>query len=130
MRRLTLVLGFLLGAAALRASSVPVLPGEDVAAFQGITVGTTTAVALTSTNYVLRGGFGASHGGTQSIFCTVDTDSIRFEVDGSSPTATAGHHVASGDSFQIDGYAASRNLIMIGDGTVAAKAQCTFFTGE
>jgi len=130
MKRLILMFGLLLGANGLRAAAVPTVAGEDAYQFETVTVTTSTAKRLTTSKYVARGGFGGSHGGTQSLFCSVETDSIRFQVDGSSPTYTVGHTVASGDSFQVDGYQACANLIMFGSGTASASVRCTFFVGE
>lgn len=130
MKRSILFVGLFLGAAALRAAAVPVVSGTDAYQFENATVTTSAAKRLTASKYVARGGFGGSHGGTQTLFCTVETDSIRFEVDGSSPTATVGHKVAAGDSFQVDGYQACSNLIMFGSGSASASVQCTFFLGE
>lgn len=130
MRRLIVAALCLLGVSSLRAAGVPVIDGTDAYQFETVSVTTSTAARLTTSKYVARGGFGANHGGTQSLFCTVETDSIRFEVDGSSPTYTVGHKIASGDSFQVSGYQACLNLKLIGAGTATASVGCTFFLGE
>jgi hypothetical protein len=125
-RFLTLLAPLALGAL-LHAGPVPVLPANDAYAFQKLTVTTSTVVSLSTTNYVSATGFGTSGGGTSMIFCTNETDKTRFEVDGSSPTSTTGHLLAAGDSVQIDGYIADKNLHFIGAGTVSSTVQCTFY---
>lgn len=130
MRRLILLCGLLMGAMGARAAALPVLPGEDAGAFQKLSVTTFTVVGLSSTTYITRGSFGAHGGGTQSVFCTVETDNVRYEVDGASPTFTTGHLATAGSAFQVDGYSASKQLLFIGAGTQTATVQCTKFTGE
>jgi opacity protein-like surface antigen len=82
-------------------------------AFETVTVGTTTAVGLTSGNFISRAAFGTRGGGTTAVFCT-------------SPTASVGHPFNANDTFTLDGYDNVRSLKMIGSGTSAATVSCTF----
>lgn len=93
-------------------------------AFETITVTTSAAVGPSASKYVARSAIG--RGGTTSMFCTVETDSIRFEVDGSSPTATVGHKIAADTAFNITGYDNVRAIRFFGSGTATAKVSCTF----
>jgi opacity protein-like surface antigen len=95
-------------------------------AFETVTVGTTTAVGLTSGNFISRAAFGTRGGGTTAVFCTVETQSIRLRYDGTSPTASVGHPFNANDTFTLDGYDNVRSLKMIGSGTSAATVSCTF----
>lgn len=95
-------------------------------AFETVTVTTSTAVGLTAGNFVARSAFGTKGGGTVAVFCTVETDDVRFRVDGSSPTRTTGHQVQNDTSFTIEGYDNVRSLKMIGSGSASATVFCTF----
>lgn len=95
-------------------------------AFETVTVTTSAAVGLTSGNYVTRAAFGPQGGGTVYLFCTVETDNIRFRADGTDPTRSVGHPVPAGTSFTVQGYNNVRSLKMIGSGSASASVSCTF----
>ena len=95
-------------------------------AFEQVTVTTSTAVGVTTGTFVSRSFFGPRGGGTVVLFCTVETDDIRFRVDGTDPTRTVGHQVQNDTSVTIEGYDNVRNFKMIGSGSASATAFCTF----
>jgi hypothetical protein len=46
-------------------------------------------------------------------FCTVETNSIRYRIDGTDPTASEGHVVAAGGTFTVTGTNNVKRLKMI-----------------
>lgn len=100
-------------------------PDLTASAFETISVTTTTAVGISTTTMVSRAAFGSRGGGTNTAYCTVETDSIRFRFDGTAPTRTVGHPSASNSNFTLTGYQNIRNLSMIGSGTATATVTCT-----
>lgn len=103
-------------------------------AFESMTVTTSTVKSPTAGNYVARAAFGSRGGGTVALFCTVETDSIRFTYDGTTVTRSVGHPVSASTStfasFIVYGYSNVRNLQMIGAGAASATVQCTFEKGN
>lgn len=116
---------------ALNSHPVNAIEGETNGhAFESVTVTTSAVKTLTSGNYVARSAFGSRGGGTVALFCTVETDSIRFTYDGTTVTRSLGHPVSASTStfasFVVYGYDNVRSLKMIGAGTTSAVVQCTF----
>lgn len=117
---------------ALMMSLVPVFADDETNghAFESMTVTTSTVKTPTAGNYVSRVAFGPKGGGTVALFCTVETDSIRFTYDGTTVTRSVGHPVSAStttfSSFIVYGYDNVRNLKMIGAGSASATVQCTF----
>lgn len=69
-----------------------------------------------------------SIGGTyQMAFITVEGDTVRVKLDGSDPTATSGHMLGSGDTFEVYG---KENLLnfkfILSDGGSSATLRVTY----
>lgn len=58
---------------------------------------------------------------------TVETDSIRFWVDGTAPTAAVGHEIAADAGFLICGLNSILNFRAIRSGTVDATLRVSYF---
>lgn len=57
----------------------------------------------------------------ERVFCTVETESIRYRIDGPNPLATEGHLVTSGQKIELLGSNALRNfkaIAVAGDATL------------
>ena len=65
-------------------------------ASERLTVGG-TAVGLTSATYA------PASGPARSAFITVETDQIRFTLDGTTPTSSRGHVIDAGGSLVLQG---------------------------
>lgn len=76
-------------------------------AFETITVSSTALGFTTAT------AFPTGLPPADAAFVSVETDSIRYRVDGLNPTDTVGHLVASGGSFWVYGTLNCRKLRMI-----------------
>lgn len=64
---------------------------NPVTAFESVTVGTGTAVGLTSGTY----------GDANAAEITVETDQIRYRLDGTDPTASEGHLAKADDVIRL-----------------------------
>jgi hypothetical protein len=84
-----------------------------------ITVGV-TPVGLSSASIVSPTGQRA-----QSVFISVEGDSIRFSIDGTDPTDSEGHPASAGDTLGIDGGDNVKSLRMVRDATAAVDATVT-----
>lgn len=62
-----------------------------------------------------------------SAYCTVENGSIRYRTDGTDPTSTVGHLVASGGSFTITSAPDLKNFRAIRSGVTDATVSVTFF---
>ncbi len=67
----------------------------------------------------------ASSKPTSKVFCTVETDQVRFRYDGGTPTDAIGHLANSGDRFTITGYESIVKFRAIRV-TTDASLKCTF----
>lgn len=118
MKRLAFVLGLL---------ALPAKGGADIFRdahlAETITV-SNSAIGPTTASFVARNQYNG-RGGTDYCFCTVATDAIRFRYDGTNPTASVGHLVAAGGTFEVEGYQNVRNLKMIRV-TSDATVFCTY----
>lgn len=52
----------------------------------------------------------ANQGRTEKVFVSVETDSIRWWADGSTPTSSEGHLFTAGQSFEISGAETLKNF--------------------
>lgn len=73
--------------------------GSVSTGFEQITV-SSTAVGLTAANYDITGADLGRR--TKRVVCSVESNDIRFRVDGTSPTASVGYPVTSGSQIVID----------------------------
>ena len=94
-------------------------------AYEAITV-STTAIGITATVVDPGEATNASEGPAGTAFLTVETNSIRFTLDGTTPEAAVGHLLAAGDSLIIRGLQNIRNLRMI-RATADASVKVTVF---
>lgn len=95
--------------------------------YEAITV-STTAVGLTSTKVTPSDAANTpAHGKAFEVFISVETNGIRYRIDGTDPTASEGHPVASGEAITITGYNNIRRLKMIRSGAADAAVKVTFF---
>jgi len=62
----------------------------------------------------------------KEIFATVETDQIRYTVDGTTPTDAVGHLVSAGQSISIKNVNAIQNFEMIRV-TTDASVKITYF---
>jgi hypothetical protein len=59
------------------------------------------------------------------VMVTVETDQIRYRLDGVAPTSSEGHLVAAGDGFEINGALFISNFLAI-KVTNNATIRCTY----
>ena len=71
----------------------------DVDAYEAVTV-SSTAIGITK---ALR----IDH---NYAFITLETDEVRYRVDGTDPTASEGHKLSPGDTLTLEGGNAIRNF--------------------
>ena len=98
----------------------------DAYDYEAITV-SNTAIGLTATK--VRPSAAANtpaHGGAFEVFISVETNAIRYRIDGTDPTASEGHPLAAGDKLTVTGHNNIRRLKMIRQSADAA-VKVTFF---
>ena len=93
--------------------------------FESITV-STTAIGPTASKLLINQA-GGVHKRAVRAFVTVETQSIRFRFDGTDPTSSVGHLLASGDFATIDGEQNVANLKFIRSGGSDGTAMVTYF---
>ena len=82
----------------------------------------TTALPGTATVYNPSGAINTA----RYAFVTVETNPIRYWLDGSVPTAFLGHLVATNGSFEVCGINAVRNFQMIRQGAADATVMISY----
>ena len=89
--------------------------------YESITVN--TAVGFTAAKIVRA----ISGTGRQADFAlvTVETDQIRYRLDGVAPTSSEGHLVSTGSSFELNGALMIQNFLAI-KVTNNATIKCTY----
>jgi hypothetical protein len=102
------------------------IPGEKElvpTGYEAITVN--TAIGITATVLTPASGvYSGVHAVGASI--SIETDAIRYTIDGTTPTSSIGHKIAADDIFYIFGKTALANLRMIKI-TNNASAKVTVF---
>lgn len=98
------------------------IPATD---FESITV-STTAIGFTASKILQNETGGFKRRCTKALF-TVETNSIRFRLDGTAPTATVGHLMAAGDSFLVTGDTNITNMKLIRQSADATVMVTYFF---
>lgn len=58
---------------------------------------------------------------------TVETNPVRFRIDGTDPTASVGHLLNVGDSITISGFSNLSRLRFIRQGAADATVQATYY---
>ena len=86
------------------------------------TIAPTSAKALTATLVQTAAGVQA-----QTALVTVEAQQVRFRMDGTAPTATVGHIIASGGSYVVEGHVAIKNLKFIDTAAGASTVRVTTF---
>ena len=92
----------------------------DAYAYEAITVGN-TAIGITAT--LLQNSAATenvNHKGVFEVFLSVETNAIRYRIDGTDPTASEGHPLAAGDKLTVTGYNNIKRLRMIRQSADAA----------
>lgn len=92
--------------------------------FESIIVSSTAVVGITASKIAQP----QNSASPCAALVSVEGQSLRFRVDGSSPTNTAGHLVTSGNSFNVDSWRDLRELRLIGQ-TATSTATVTLFRG-
>ena len=90
--------------------SVGFTPGGTICVydFETLTV-SSTALPVTESKRVP----GANIGRCRYLFCTVETDQVRYRLDGGAPTATVGHLVSVGQNIEVHGEENVQNFRII-----------------
>lgn len=58
---------------------------------------------------------------------TVETDLVRFRIDGTNPTSSTGHQLSAGDSLEISGFQNLTNIRFIRSGAADATIRITYY---
>jgi hypothetical protein len=91
--------------------------GNVASEYEALTIDSTAGgVALTAAKY----------GTCTKAFITVETAQIRFTVDGTAPTTTAGHILNAGDNLDIDSNEDIAAFRAIRTGSTSGVIQCTY----
>lgn len=98
------------------------IPATD---FETITV-SNVAIGFTASKILQNESGGFKRRCTKALF-TVETNSIRFRMDGTAPTATVGHLMAAGDSFLVTGDVNIPNMKLIRQGGADGTVMVTYF---
>lgn len=98
------------------------IPATD---FESITV-SNVSIGFTASKILQNETGGFKRHCTKALF-TVETNSIRFRLDGTAPTATVGHLMAAGDSFLVTGDTNITNLRLIRQSADATVMVTYFF---
>ena len=78
--------------------NVAIISEYQADGYEAITVN--TAVGFTSSEIFPTSGQFKSQK-CQAVFCTLETDSIRFTLDGTTPSSTVGHLLTAGQNLTI-----------------------------
>jgi hypothetical protein len=82
----------------------------------------TAATPFTPTNVEYKGKI------AQAVLITVETQSIRFTLDGTTATVTVGHKMDAGQSYVVRGEKSIRNFMAINAvASNGAELYCTLF---
>lgn len=88
---------------------MPILTTDGAAAAFAKTV-SSTAIGLTN---VAIGFTAAQVAAASRVLITVETQSVRFAYDGTTPTAANGHLVAAGGTIALTGVVSIKKLLLI-----------------
>lgn len=93
--------------------------------FESLTV-STAALGVTASKLLINqeGGFRKR---AVKAFITVESQPVRFRIDGTDPTAAVGHPLAAGDSISIEGEQNVSRLRLIRSGASDATVQVTLY---
>lgn len=110
-------------------TSIRVNGARHAFAFEQITVDNTAggkgATAATAFPRVISGGSSFDHG-AEEAFISIETDQVRYTLDGTAPTSSLGHILEAGDILQLIGRDMIVKLRMIRVTTNAAVS-VTYF---
>lgn len=99
--------------------------GKPAYAFESITV-STTAIGITST-LVHQQSASAPTRDARFAVITVESQPLRYRIDGTNPDASTGHLLAAGDVLTLDNFDDIRRLRMIRSGASDSTAMVTLF---
>jgi hypothetical protein len=93
---------------------------------------TSTAIGFTNTFFMYDKSGGLAKIQIKAALISVEGAAIRFTIEGTTPTVTAGtavgHTLYSGDNYMIRGWEACRNFKCINEvAGNGAKVECTYF---
>lgn len=83
-----------------------------------------TAIGFTSTKILPTSGDFLGQP-CQEVFCTLETDQIRFTLDGTTPTSLIGHLLEAGQNLTLKNPSDIKNFKAI-KVTTTASLKCTF----
>lgn len=89
--------------------------GIQYASSESITV-STSSVGLTT----------ATIAGREEAFITVESQAVRFWLDGTAPTATVGHVLDAGDILRLDSSESLEDVRFIRRDATDATLRCSF----
>jgi hypothetical protein len=92
-----------------------IAPLQAAIVYESITV-STTAIGFTA----------ASISGKTKAMCTLESQNIRFRIDGTAPTTTEGHILENGNILYIEGGVSMSNFSAIRDDAVDGTLKCTY----
>lgn len=101
---------------------------RDAIAFESITVSTTAIGPTAATIKVEQGVYPGNvvSRSAETAFFTNESNAIRYRMDGTDPTASIGHAMASGDTLTVEGYDNIRRLRFIRQ-SADATIRATYF---
>lgn len=94
---------------------------RDAGGYEAITV-STTAIGCTGT-YVVHSTTGLQ---AQGLFLTLETEPIRFCIDGTTATTSVGHLLSAGQTLTLTSPNDIKNLSMYRDGGSDGTAHVTY----
>lgn len=93
--------------------------------YESITVSTTSVSPITTTiQSTLTNGLREQ---AVEAVVTIETNPIRYRVDGTAPTSSEGHLLNAGDVLTVQGFQNITNLKMIRQGSADATVRITYF---
>ena len=95
-------------------------------AFEQLTI-STSVVPLTSTKYTAGQTDQGSRRLARMAYVTVDSNPIRYTMDGTTPSASIGHAVAAAGGFWLEGESTIRNFKAIRSGASDAVINVSYF---
>lgn len=102
--------------------ALTVTVGAQYYASEAITVDNTSGGVGFSTTLIN----GDGHPQAQTATCTLETATIRYQIDGTAPTAAVGMLVAIGQTFTLSGNKALRQFRAIRTGGSSGALSCTY----
>jgi len=99
-----------------------VIKADETYDYESITVTTSAATGFTAAQ-LAPADYSAK---PKAAFVTVETDSVRFRIDGTAATGAVGHQVSAGDSFTLTNYRDLANFSVYGSGSGSATLRVSY----